>query len=80
VIVGNVSAMDAMISGAIKGDIDVKGDVEIGSTAVIVGDIKSKSVQVSTGAVIEGMCKQVYASVDVNQYFGEGIQNLDINK
>ncbi len=77
VLVGNVSATSAMISGAVKGDIDIKGDVEIGSTAVIVGNIKSKSVQISSGAVVEGMCQQVYASVDVSQYFEDGIQNLD---
>ena len=79
VIVGNISAESAMISGAIKGNLDIKGDVEIGSTAVIVGDIKSKSVQISSGAVIEGMCQQVYSSVNVEQYFSEGIQNLDEN-
>ena len=80
VVVGNISAESAVISGAVKGDIDIKGDIEVGSTAVIVGDIKSKSVQVSSGAVVEGMCKQVYASVDVNQYFADGIQNLDERK
>ena len=76
---GNISADSAKISGAVKGDIDIKGDVEIGSTAVIVGNIKSKSVQISSGAVVEGMCQQVYASVDVSQYFEDGIQNLDVS-
>ena len=64
---------------ALHRHIDIKGDVEIGSTAVIVGNIKSKSVQISSGAVVEGMCQQVYASVDVSQYFEDGIQNLDIS-
>ena len=57
----------------------LNGDVEIDSTAVIYGNIKSKAVQISSGAVVEGMCQQVYASVDVSHYFEDGIQNLDDN-
>ncbi len=61
VIIGNITAPDAVIAGAVKGDIDVKGPVALRSTAVVVGNIRSRSVQVDPGAVVEGMCSQCYA-------------------
>lgn len=69
VIVGNVYAGSAVIAGAVKGDIDVKGPVIVDSTAVIMGNIKSKSVQINNGAVIEGMCSQCYSDIDVGSFF-----------
>ena len=60
-----------MIAGAIKGDIDVKGPVVLDSSAIVMGDIKSKSVQINNGAVIEGMCSQCYAEVNPTSFFEE---------
>ncbi len=36
---------------------------------VIMGNIKSRSVQINNGAVIEGFCSQCYADVDVQGLF-----------
>ena len=69
VVVGNVFAGSAVIAGAIKGYIDVQGPVIVDSTAVIMGNIKSKSVQINNGAVIEGMCSQCYSEIDVKSFF-----------
>lgn len=69
VIVGNVFAGSAVIAGAVKGDIDVQGPVIVDSTAVIMGNIRSKSVQINNGAVIEGMCSQCYSEIDVKSFF-----------
>ena len=69
VVVGNVSATSAVIAGAVKGDIDVHGPVIVDSSAVIVGDIKSKSVQINNGATIDGRCSQCYADVDMEKLF-----------
>ena len=63
VIVGNIVATSAVIAGAVKGDIDVHGPV------VVMGNIKSKSVQINNGAVIEGMCSQCYAEVNMDNIF-----------
>ena len=60
-----------MIAGAIKGDIDVKGPVVLDSSAIVMGDIKYKSVQINNGAVIEGMCSQCYAEVNPTSFFEE---------
>lgn len=69
VIVGNVYAGSSVIAGAVKGDIDVQGPVIVDSTAVIMGNIKSRSVQINNGAVIEGMCSQCYSEIDVKSFF-----------
>ena len=71
VIIGNLFANSAVIAGAVKGDIDVKGPVILDSSAIVMGDIKSKSVQINNGAVIEGMCSQCYAEVNPTSFFEE---------
>lgn len=71
VIIGNVFATSAVIAGAIKGDIDVRGPVILDTSAIVMGDIKSKSVQINNGAVIEGMCSQCYAEVNPTSFFEE---------
>ncbi len=70
-IIGNVFATSAVVAGAIKGDIDVKGPVILDSTAIVLGNIKSKAVQINNGAVIEGMCSQCYAEVNPISFFEE---------
>ena len=69
VVVGNVVATSAVIGGAVKGDIDVNGPVIVDSTAIIKGNIKSKSVQINNGAVIDGFCSQAYAEIDYKSLF-----------
>lgn len=56
-------------AGAVKGDIDVQGPVVVDTSAVIMGNIKSRSVQINNGAVIEGFCSQTYADIDVQGLF-----------
>lgn len=69
VVVGNIIASSAVIAGAVNGDIDIKGPVIVDSTAVIMGNIKSRSVQINNGAVIEGFCSQCYSEIDVKSFF-----------
>lgn len=71
VIIGNIFATSAVIAGAIKGDIDVQGPVVLDTSAIVMGNIKSKSVQINNGAVIEGMCSQCYADVSPTTFFDE---------
>ena len=68
-IIGNVTSTSAVIAGAIKGDIDVQGPVVVDTSAVVMGNIKSRSVQINNGAVIEGFCSQCYSDVDVESLF-----------
>lgn len=71
VVRGNIYANSAVISGAVKGDIDVHGPVILDSTAIVMGNIKSKTVQINNGAAIEGMCSQCYAEVNPSAFFNE---------
>ncbi len=76
IIVGNVYATSAVIGGAIRGDIDVHGPVIIDGTAVVQGNIKSRSVQINNGAVIEGFCSQCYADIDYKSLFEDTFSEM----
>lgn len=69
IIIGNIFGASAVIAGAVKGDIDVKGPVILDTSAIVMGNIKSKSVQINNGAVIEGLCSQCYADVSPSSFF-----------
>ncbi len=71
VIVGDLIATSAVIAGAIKGDIDVHGPVIVDTSAIVMGNIKSKLVQINNGAVIEGYCSQCYSDNSPKNFFGE---------
>ncbi len=75
VIIGNIYATSAVVAGAVKGDIDVHGPVVLDTTAIVMGNIKSQSVQINNGAVVEGMCSQVYAEVNPQAFF-DGLENI----
>ena len=69
VVIGDVTGTNAIIAGAIKGEVDVTGPVILDSTAVIKGNVKAKSVQVNNGAVLQGFCSLVYSDVDIDDFF-----------
>ena len=71
IVIGDVSAKSATISGAVKGEIDVQGSVVVDSTAIVKGNINAKSVQINNGAVVDGYCKLTYAEVDIDNFFDE---------
>ena len=80
VILGNISATSAVIAGAVKGNIDVHGPVILDTSAIVMGDIKSKSVQINNGAVIEGHCSQCYAEVSPTSFFEDIKSNIENKK
>ena len=57
VIIGDLYGTSAVIAGAVKGNIDIEGPVIVDSTAIVVGDMKFKTVQINNGATIEGRCQ-----------------------
>ena len=69
IIIGSITGTSAVIAGAVKGDIDVEGPVVIDSAAVVQGNIAAKSLQVNSGAIIEGFCSMKYADVDLEAFF-----------
>ena len=54
VVIGSISCTSVLVAGAVKGNIEVNGPVIVDSTAVVQGDIKAKSIQINSGAVIDG--------------------------
>ena len=77
-IIGNSKAAEIYAEGAkVNGEIYSDGAVKIGASSVIIGNItatsniKSKSVQINNGAVVEGMCSQCYADVSPAAFFDE---------
>ncbi len=69
VVVGDIKAGTAVVAGAVKGELDIKGPVVFDSTAIIKGNVKAKSVQMNNGAVLEGFCSLAYADVDIDDIF-----------
>lgn len=69
VVIGNVSCTSVVVAGAVKGNIEVNGPVVVDSTAVVKGDIKAKSIQINSGAVIDGHCSLQFADVDLDSFF-----------
>lgn len=69
VVLGNISCTSVLVSGAVKGNIEVNGPVIVDSTAVVKGDIKAKSIQINSGAVIDGHCSLQFADVDLDSFF-----------
>ena len=69
VVLGNVTCTSVVVAGAVKGDIDVNGPVIIDSTAVVKGNVRAKSIQINSGAVIDGTYSLAYADVDIEKLF-----------
>ena len=80
VVIGNVIANGDTIAGAIKGDIDVKGPVVLEASAIVKGNIKSQSVRINDGAVIDGMCSQCYAEINPAAFFDDFTPELKNTK
>ncbi|MCD4760512.1 polymer-forming cytoskeletal protein [bacterium] len=54
IIEASVRANNAFVSGKVKGNITVKGKIEITGTAMILGDIKAQVISIESGALIQG--------------------------
>jgi len=53
-IEASISANNAFISGKVKGNIVVKGKLEISGTAIILGNIKAQVISIASGALLKG--------------------------
>lgn len=69
IIEASIRANNAFISGKIKGNLVIKGKLEIASTAVILGDIKTQILSVESGAHILG--KILMPTIKISSGIGE---------
>ncbi len=69
VIIGNVHAENIVNAGAVKGDLTVNGAVVLDTSAIVMGDIHSESLQINSGAVMEGVCSLHQAKSRTRVFF-----------
>ncbi|MFH0840750.1 MAG: polymer-forming cytoskeletal protein [bacterium] len=62
VIVADIKAKNAKISGRVKGNVTVEGYLEITETAKIFGNIEIGQLSIAKGAFITGKCTMVASS------------------
>jgi cytoskeletal protein CcmA (bactofilin family) len=55
-IVANISAQNGIIAGEIKGDIRIKGRLDILRTANVKGDVSANILSIEAGANLNGKC------------------------
>ena len=55
VLVGNLTAVDAEVDGKVKGDIQTEGSLQVLPEARIQGDIRTRGLEVSKGALLQGI-------------------------
>jgi cytoskeletal protein CcmA (bactofilin family) len=69
VVEAKVMANLVSIKGTIKGDIQAKTQVELFSTAVVVGDIETPNLEIERGSQLNGTCKMIKRSTDNKNEF-----------
>ncbi|MFR3244352.1 MAG: bactofilin family protein [Lachnospira sp.] len=69
VIIGNIAAALQLLQVQSRVISMYRTFVVVDTSAVVMGNIKSRSVQINNGAVIEGFCSQCYADIDVQGLF-----------
>ena len=56
---GNVSVKNASIHGLVHGEIVATASVELTSSARVIGDIETNTLEIQPGAIFEGRCRFV---------------------
>ena len=69
VLIGDITGTSGVIAGAVRDEIDINGPLVIDSTAIIKGNINTKSVQINNGAIIDGFCSLSYSDVNIDNIF-----------
>jgi cytoskeletal protein CcmA (bactofilin family) len=63
-ITANIKAKTATIGGEVSGDIEVKGYLEVLSSAKIFGNMTSSQISIEKGAIINGKCEMLSKQLD----------------
>jgi len=56
-VFANLTAANALISGEVQGNITISGRMELTASAKIFGDIKVGSLNIASGAILNGKCQ-----------------------
>ena len=60
-IEGSVRCSDAVINGAVNGDLDIENFLELQSNAVVTGTIRYRQLKMDVGATVQGQLLKVKA-------------------
>jgi cytoskeletal protein CcmA (bactofilin family) len=74
-VIGNVKAKNADVSGAVMGDMDVEENMSVGSTAVLKGDVVTKSINIDLGAICDINLSRSYSEHRASDFFDEYQKN-----
>ncbi len=67
VVEADIKANNAFISGKVKGDITVKGKLEIAGTAMILGNIRAQILSMESGALIQGQLDMPVGNISTEE-------------
>ena len=56
---GNLIAKEAIISGTVKGDLEVSGKVVLTEDSNLLGNLKASIIVIEEGAKFDGMCQMI---------------------
>ena len=59
IINGNLIAKEAIISGTLKGDLEVSGKVVLTQHSNLLGNLKASIIVIEEGAQFDGMCQMI---------------------
>lgn len=59
VVKANIKGENIIIAGKVTGEVVVKKDLKLVSTAQMIGDIKTPSLSIDEGAVFQGNCEMI---------------------
>ena len=62
-IEGSVRCSDAVINGAVDGDLDIENFLELQSNAVVTGTIRYRQLKMDVGATVQGQLLKVKAVI-----------------
>lgn len=68
---GNVTATNLVVTGAIKGNLDVDQRVDVEKGAMVMGKITAGEINVALGAVCEINMEKTYADQSAAQFFAD---------
>ncbi len=63
IINGNLIAKEAVISGTLKGDLEVSGKVVLTEDSNLLGNLKASIIVIEEGAKFDGMCQMIKQQV-----------------
>lgn len=77
-ITGRVRAHDAVINGAIRGDVEIEHFLELQDNARVSGNISYRQLQMDCGAIVEGTLEQSDEAVQEARKTDEAAQDSKV--